>query len=369
MENKNRAPLDRIVFISIPEETAQKVKGFSLDTSKLLPVELPPGEDDWSIQDLSWEKIIAAMLKLFAWQSDHPDIDYYRSLIRALEPDIEYTMTQTGILKAKNKDFTIAEEIFRAMVHYNSDNVNNYINLALVYEEQSDLYQKLENFELSEKYISTAFQTYQEALLKHTSSPDLYFNFGNFYIKRGNSEKARQIFQKFITLEPQGKRKDFAIQIVQKIPEYSGEKIILLEAFDLIRMEQEDKAIEKLQYFLTQHSDVWNAWFLLGWAYRKKAEYNRAKEALLQSIAYEHTHIDSYIELAVCLMELQEFALCKQYLQKALRLDGENTKVILNFGILALKEDNREEAAGFFKTVLEYDPENTLAQKYLTLNV
>ncbi len=52
-------------------------------------------------------------------------------------------------------------------------------------------------------------------------------------------------------------------------------------------------------------------------------------------------------------------------LTQALRLDGDNIKIISNFGILALKENNNEEALGFFKTVLEIEPGDSIAQKYI----
>ncbi len=361
------SPLQRIVFISIPEETAEELKGFPLDTAKLLPVEIPPGEENWTVKDLSWEMIISAMFKIFAWDPDHEDCGYYRMLIHALEPGIEFTMTKTGIEKANSKDFSVAEEIFRALVHYNSGNVNNYINLALVLEEQSGLYENLGNFELSEKYLSEAFKTYHNALELHGTSPDLLFNLGNFYIKRKNPEKARNILQNFILYEPPGKRKDFVLEILQKFPKSTHEEVLLLEAYDFIQMEQEDQGIERIKLFLENHDDVWNAWFLLGWAYRRKEDYQAGKEAFLKSIEYEGNHTDSYNELAICLMELGEYSLCRQYLKKALILEGENTKTIMNFGILALKEHDLSEAERFFRTVLVYDPRNTTAQKYIQL--
>ncbi len=367
MEENRTYPLQRIVFISIPEGTAEKIKNFPVDTSKLLPVEIPQGEDAWTIQDPSWEMIISAMLKIFAWQPEHEDCGYYRKLIYALEPDLEFTMTKVGIDKANSKDFSVAEEIFRALIHFNDANVNNFINLSLVLEEQSDLYEKLGNVELSEKYLSEAFIIYQNALKMHASSPDLLFNLGNFYIKRKNPGKARSILQKFVSLEPPGKRKNFVLEILKKIPANTPEEILLLEAYDFIQLEQEEKGIERLKLFLKNHNNVWNAWFLLGWAYRRKEKYRAGKEAFLKSIEYEDTHTDSYNELAICLMELGEYALCRQYLKKALKLEGENTKTIINFGILALKEQNLNEAAGFFRTVLVYEPENAIAQKYLQL--
>ena len=47
------------------------------------------------------------------------------------------------------------------------------------------------------------------------------------------------------------------------------------------------------------------------------------------------------------------------------RLDGDNIKIISNFGILALKENNTDEAIGFFRTVLEIEPDDQIAKKYL----
>ncbi len=77
MNNNRSTPLANIVFVSIPEETVENFKDFKLDPSILLPVEVPEGEDNWYINDLSWERIIAAMMKIFAWQSDHENIEYF----------------------------------------------------------------------------------------------------------------------------------------------------------------------------------------------------------------------------------------------------------------------------------------------------
>jgi len=358
-------PLDRIVFISIPEQTARKLSDLPLDLSKLLPVEIPPGEDNWTIQNLSWEMIIAAMLKIFAWQPHYKDIEYYRSFINKVKPDLEYTLTKTGIDRVKNNDLAIAEEIFRALANYAPGQPNNFINLALVLEDQAELYGNLKNFDLSEKYIREAFHVYIDALKYHSSSPALLFNIGNFYIKQHNPEKARDMFEKFLLLEPEGNRKEFVRQIVAKIPRKSTEELYFLEAYDMIRMGNEDIGIEKIKLYLRDNPDIWNAWFLLGWGYRKKGEYALGKEALIKCITLKDTNIDAYNELSICLMECEEYNLCRTYLKKALQLDGENTQIISNLGVLAMKESNWQDADGFFRTVLDYDPQNKLAIEYL----
>ena len=64
-------------------------------------------------------------------------------------------------------------------------------------------------------------------------------------------------------------------------------------------------------------------------------------------------------------MELGEFAESRKRLLEALKLEPENTKVISNLGIVSLKADNRNDALGFFRTVLEHDPEDRIAARYI----
>ncbi len=365
MSDNHTPHLSNIVFVSIPEETVEKFKDFDLDPSILLPVEVPEGEENWYFEDLSWERIIAAMMKIFAWQKDHKDIEYFRSFINTVQPDIETVMSSAGITKAKNKEFEIAEEIFRSLVNFNPGNLYNHLNLATVLEEQAALFETLGNKELASKSSLEAFRVYIDALKFHPDSPDLLFNLGSFYIKVGNLEKARSILKKFADLEPEGKRKDFALQILNKIPETEKDDLLFLEAYDLIKMQREYEGINKIQTFLDTNPDSWNGWFLLGWAYRRLEEYDKARDAFIKSLDLEDSNIDTYNELAICLMELGEYKECKKLLSSALRKDGTNTKIISNMGVLALKEENLSDAEGFFETVLEYDPDDSIAAKYL----
>ncbi|MDA3938684.1 MAG: tetratricopeptide repeat protein, partial [Spirochaetia bacterium] len=137
------------------------------------------------------------------------------------------------------------------------------------------------------------------------------------------------------------------------------------EAYELIKMGREESGIKTILKYLELNKNVWNAWFLLGWAYRKTGDYKKGKEALLECLALNEENVDTYNELSICYLELGEYRDCRKKLTQALRLDGDNIKIISNFGILALKENNSEEAMGFFRTVLEIDPEDEIAKKYI----
>lgn len=366
--NKNTNPaLNRIMYISIPEDTEKEINGFNFDNSILMPVEIPVGETDWQMQNLSQEMIIAAMLKIFAWDPSHENINYYRSFIHAVRPDVNEEMTRSGIIKAKNKDYEIAEEIFRALASFNPAIEQNLTNLALVLEEQAELYENLKNHKLSDKKIEEAFIIYKKAIKMHPNSEEILFNGGNFYLKHENMEKAVYLLDQFISITKNSDKKKHVIGILDKIRKISANDIVFNEAYELIKIGKEESGIDKIKHYLNSNSSVWNAWFLLGWAYRRIGDYHNGKEALMECLNLNEENIDTYNELAICLLELGEYSECRKKLSTALRLDGDNIKIISNFGILSLNENNTNEAIGFFRTVLEIEPDDQIAKEYLKI--
>jgi Flp pilus assembly protein TadD len=64
-------------------------------------------------------------------------------------------------------------------------------------------------------------------------------------------------------------------------------------------------------------------------------------------------------------MEMRDFKGARKELEAALRKEPENVKIISNLGVLAMKNGDDDEAAAFFRTVLELEPEDPLAAAYL----
>jgi len=129
-----------------------------------IPVELPSGESQWEVKDLSWEMIVAGMLKVLAYQPEHVDADYYRRFILEVKPSIVEELTATAIMKARNKDFEVAEEIFKALASLTPEDARSLVNLALVYEQHTEAYDQIHNEELRDQYAERAFQAYKRAL-------------------------------------------------------------------------------------------------------------------------------------------------------------------------------------------------------------
>ena len=357
--------LENINYISLPDDIERQIGDFEIDPSIPLPVEVPRGTEQL-LESLSWEMIVAAMLKLFAYQPEHPHLDYFRRFIQEIQPDIVNVMTQTGVLKAKNKEFALAEEIFRSLVNFAPEQESNFVNLALVFEEKAKQHRENRETEAEEECIELAFEAYKMGSLFHPEAPDLHFSAGHFFLQQGNIPKMKEHFSTFLAHSEGEQEKEQQVRkVLDEIDNKRQDDLVFNEAFDFIKMGQEERGIERIRYFLDRNPEVWNGWFLLGWGLRKTGQYSEAKEAFFKTIKLNENHPDTLNELAICNLELEEYSDAKQHLETALRLEPDNTKIISNLGILALKQGDPQLGKRFFLTVLELDPEDPLAQQYI----
>ena len=122
--------------------------------------------------------------------------------------------------------------------------------------------------------------------------------------------------------------------------------------------------MEKLRVFLEKNPDVPNAWFMLGWALRRLRRYREGAASFEQALQLGGDNPDTYNELAICLMETGDLPKAKRALEKALAQESENIKIISNLAMIALKQGRTDEAASFFRTVLEIAPEDPVAAKF-----
>ncbi|MDR0410851.1 MAG: tetratricopeptide repeat protein [Treponema sp.] len=140
---------------------------------------------------------------------------------------------------------------------------------------------------------------------------------------------------------------------------------IYADAYNDVLNDRDGEALPKIQRLIEQEPQMWQVWFLLGWALRKLKRWEDGTAAFRKAIELGGDNKDVHNELAICLMEIGDLKQSRRELEKALSEDPENVKIISNLGILALKSDNREEASGFFHVVLEIDPHDEIALKYL----
>ena len=370
-------PLESLIFISLPEEFKPEADDFRLDPTVQLPVQLEAVKtaQDFDITTLTWEQILAGILTILAYDKKNENIKYYGSLLLASRPNIKKELTEAAILKVHNEDYEIAEEIFLSLQGLDPDDMNNMLNMALFFDQRADSYRAASLFEDADAYDDSAYSFYKVVMEAEDIIPDAFFNAGFFFLKQKNFSRSKDCFETYIALtvgltkEQLGENGDYKIEraneILTDITNRNLDDELFMTAHDLISKGEEEKGLEYIRSFLEKNPNVWNAWFMLGWALRRLERWEDAKTALEQAISCEGANADTYNELAICLTELGNYTEAKKLLVKAMQIDSENTKIISNLGYLAMKEGNIDEARRYFITVLEFTPNDKIAQEML----
>lgn len=362
--NSSQKALANITYITIPAHLGRKIEGFQIDTAKSLPVELADGTAD--LTNLSWEMIVSGMLKVIAFDRNNKDIDYYRDFVFALRPNIYEELTNTGIIKAEQKDWNLAEEILLAAEGLNEGLTRSTVNLAILYENMAQDYLNKNQHEMALELKQKAKKYYSAALSSSTPLPDAFFNAAFFYLRDNDFQKAKPLLETFLEISRDESKSKAAKIALDNFEKQGLLDNLFKEAYDFIIMGNEDKSLEKIELFLKEYPQVWNAWFIKGWALRRKELYSDAKIAFAAALKFGgQSNVDTLNEMAICHLELEEFDQCQQYLMQALNVDPESVKIISNLGVLALRRGNKEEAKNYFQIVLELEPDDPVALRYL----
>jgi Flp pilus assembly protein TadD len=370
--------LDTVYYIKLPEGFPLSKNAMHIDPEIPLPVQKKDKDASgtFNMEELTQEQILAGLLTVLAYDPHNKNLQYYRTVLKDARPDIKKELSETAILKAKNEDYDLAEEIFRALRGFDPDDSAIVLNTALFLDQRAESYRRSGLHEDADACDAEAVAYYKEVMAADPPVPDGFFNAGFFYLKQHQFGPAEDCFETYLALtcdisdNEMGKngiyKKERAQEILNQIKNDNLDNEQFKKAFQLISSGQEEKGIEAIREFIESNPDVWNAWFMLGWGLRRLERWDDARKAFLKALELGGSkQADTYNELSICYMELKNFKEARKCLDNALSLDPENTKIISNLGYLSLKEGKISEAQKYFETVLEYDPADKIAKTEL----
>ena len=373
------------------DETAPE-EIFEIDPYILLPAELEQGEKSLDPSKLSWEMILSGMLKVVSIRGENtmpgsgaavkpgdifsesdlagipPEwIEYYRRFVLTVKPEIYHEFTGATIVKVQNGEFDLALEISGVLEGLFPRSPGVLLNKALILEDRAAALEK--NGHEAEKENAEALEAYQQALSQEPVLPDTYFNAGFFFMRQREFARARDCFSRYLSSGEESENSAEKMKQAQKIiKDISGQGLddnSFREAYDCINQGKDEIGLSKIRGFIERYPMVWNGWFVLGWGLRKLGRYGDGLEALKKAEELGGGNCDVQNEAAICLMELGDLKGARKELEQALREEPENIKIISNLGVLAMRAGKKDEAAAFFRTVLELDPADPIAQHYL----
>lgn len=366
--------LESIYFINLPENFKLSDQALQLDPTIPLPVQkkLSDDPDSYNTKDISPEQILSGILTVLAYDKKNPNLNYYRSIIKKMRPDVEKELNQAAILKTKNEEWDFAEELFMILRGLDPENKSIILNMALFLDQRGTFFRNSGLNDEANAYDNDAQNYYKEAMDAEPPIPEAFFNAGFFYLKQHSYKNAKEVFETYLALtfdEDENEkdnnslyRKERAQEMISKITNEQLDNESFEKAYSLISQDKNDEALDEIYEYLRANPKSQNGWFICGWALRKKKKFAEAEQAFEQSLKCgEQSNVEFYNELAICQIELNKLDEAKNNLIKALSIEPENVKIISNLGYLNLKLGNKEETQKFFTTVLEYAPNDPIA--------
>ncbi|MDE7292507.1 MAG: tetratricopeptide repeat protein [Treponemataceae bacterium] len=369
--------LDSIYYITLGDEIEFSSKAMHID--KTIPLPVQKKQDDspgnFNINELSAEQILSGILTVLAYDRQNEHLDYYRSVLRKARPNIKQELSEAAILKTKNGDFELAEEIFMALKGLDPDDAAITLNTALFFDQRADNYRRNLLNDDANAYDALALEYYESAMQSEPPVPDAYFNAGFFHLKQRNFRAARECFESYLALTCDAKeesendayKKERAQEILDNIKNQNMDDERFKSAYEFISSGQEEKGLAEIRIFLQHNPNVWNAWFMLGWGLRRLERYDEAEKAFEKALEFgADANSETYNEIALCLMAKGDFSGAKENLLRALSLAPESTKIISNLGYVALRQGDTDEARKYFASALEFDPDDKIAAAELS---
>jgi len=363
--DRKKAALSSVAFIRFEGQNARALLPKGIDTSISFPIQLSGPTIKLDPAQITSESLLTGMIRVLAWDPNHENAEIYRASIMAIHPELFEELIAAGIQKAEEKNWMIAEEIFFAASGINPERPEPFINLALMHEEHAKQSLNLGDEEESEREDEIAHKYYQYLLnLDHVFAP-AYYHAAFFFLRKHNYEKTVELLTSYIDTSDDENRIQKAKSILEKLNNMGYLDTLFKEAYDFIQMGEEAKGFERAARFVEKYPEIWNGWFLVGWANRRLGRWTEAARAFLTALDKGAEGADIYNELSLCEMELGDFEKARLYLERALRMEPENVKIIVNLGALAYRQGKMKEAEGFFNTAIEFEPEDKIAKEWL----
>ena len=363
-ERAERA-LSSVVFVQLPKEALEALGLRGLGAGATIPVQTAGPIVRFDASMVSVESVIAGMLRVLAWRPENEFAGKYRELVRALRPGLLAELSDAGIAKAQSKEWEVAEEIFLALLGLYPESPEPLLDLALLREEHAKLLREETEEARADEEDDLAYECYRRLLAMEPPFAPAYYHAAFFFVRKRTFDRAVSLLTSFIGLSEDEEKIARAKDVLKKLQELGYLDTTFKEAYDFIQLGDEEKGLEKAIEFVGRYPDVWNGWFLIGWANRRLSRWKEGAEAFAKAVSLGSRETDTFNEMAICQIELGDLPAARASLEKALRLEPENVKIIVNLGALSHRMGKKGEALGFFKSALIIDPEDALARDWI----
>jgi len=363
MKNEHDS-LDKLLWITLPADIDTDMGTFTLNPEIPLPVE-PDKNGDIDMEELTWEKVIAASLLVLANNPSHEHADYYRAFLTALRPGLAAELIEAYRECINKADWNHAEDIILALRGLEPNSIEPRHAMAGLYNKRAVHERKSGDSQIAESYEGSAEAAYNELLSEDSAPVEAWYEAGLFRYKRGDFLRAAETLEAFLINAPEGSQRADAQRLVRYCRDEGQADTLYREAYAALNAGQIEEGRRMAREFRDKRPEEWTGWFLLGWALRLSEEWQEARESLEGARERGCMESDLFNELAICTRALKDFEASSAALEEALSKDPENIKILSNMAIIHLEKGDKEEAVRWLETALTMDPSDPISRQLL----
>ena len=188
-----------------------------------------------------------------------------------------------------------------------------------------------------------------------------------FYVKRGEFEKAHEMYAEILDAFPNNMRARNGLAalniLTARDPDENPPKHLMQQLIQLYDDGQLNEAVEYGKALTEAYPKSLIAWNVLGASFGALGHYDEAKSALLEIINIDEHSVDAYNNLGKVLLEQKEFDEAETYYRKALLLQSSFSPALHGLGTVLIKTGRVREALDSFFQAIESDNNNLDAHR------
>ncbi len=183
-----------------------------------------------------------------------------------LDPKFTTASMNLGRLEEREKNHTKAIKIYEDLINVNRKNIEAYMALARVFEAQGDL--------------EKAVEIVKKANLANPRNPVVGLYLVNYYIGEGYSQQA--------------------LELATQIKQHNPKNIFVLRAYGLaqVNAKEYNNAVTTFKRIVDEVPDSSDAHYLLGNAYLKNTQYDKARASIEKSLKIDKNNLAASITMA-----------------------------------------------------------------------
>jgi tetratricopeptide (TPR) repeat protein len=362
--NEEREWMDRLVWIDLPDDADLDLGVFTIDPSVPLPLEMEE-DGEVNLSDVTWEKVIAAMLLVLANSPSHEHAAYYRRFLNALRPELSAQLDQACRERLLDKDWNSAEDIALAMRGLEPEEARPRRVLAGLYAARAAEERKKGDPATADSYEASAEAAYSELLSDDAAPGEVWFEAGTFRYGRGDFLRAAETLESYLDFPESDAHRIEAERLIRLCREDGQADELYRSAYAALTAGKVDEGTAMAREFRDRNPSGWPGWFILGWALRLSENWQEARESLEGARDRGCREGSLYNELAICTRALGDYDASAANLEDAVRLDPENTRIMSNMAIVQLELGREDEAVRWLETALTIDPTDTICRRLL----